>query len=161
MPRLVQLMRIWVDSAVWDRVAGSKPARLMPPPAAWHRAEALAASRAHTVTRLALARSSAGATERAAPPAPRRVTERSATAWPCCSSAATKPSPSVLKPQSCPSRRQTVFTEPVRSALPSRRSTSSYRACLWGMVALKPVNSPARTRSRKAGSSSAATCWAV
>ena len=88
----------------------------------------------------AAARASAQATARAAPPAPSRVTvRRPGLKRSSHSRAARKPGPSVLCPYNFPSRRQTVFTEPMARAALSSSSIRGIRSSLWGMVALKPI----------------------
>ena len=52
------------------------------------------------------------------------------------------PSPSVLVPNVIPSRRNTVFTVPMRRVLSSAACTSWKTRSLWGIVTQAPLTPP-------------------
>ena len=147
-PRLVQFTSRSAPRHSRSRVSGSKGAGVRRGCRA-HSSPARFRVRLQTRTRSAPAWAKARATALAAPPAPSRVTVLPAGSKPSTSPRADKaPAPSVLKPTHAPSRRQTVFTAPVRRAAGSMPSSRGSRSSLWGMVALKPATPWSRAQRR-------------
>ena len=110
-----------------------------------------AASRFEMSNRPTRVSASAKAMPRAAPPAPiNRIARPSGSKWPSLRNAATKPGPSVLKPNSRPPRFTIVLTAPTRALWPPSSSSIGKTDSLYGMVTFAPSTSAERSPATRA-----------